>query len=188
MATSDFATAVHLPFPSRRDYKSLETDGLAVARLATAGDASGGNVLHTFRGQAGFLYVLRAISAESDEAGGVNANPDVEIRLDAQWIADAANLTQGDFYSILSMANSAATGAVERRVSLPNFSGLLVEHYRSVFLGKIVRTGVFDLMAMSHRENINGNNYISLVLFDLYRSEALTVPGIMDSLRLGLIR
>jgi len=29
---------------------------------------------------------------------------------------------------------------------------------------------------------------VSMVLFDVYRTEALTVPGILDRLRYGLLR
>lgn len=188
VAVTDIVTVTHIPFPSRVDYKSLEPDGLAVARLESTGDASGGNVLHTFRGQAGFLYILRGISAEMDEDGGVNANPDIEIRFDAQWIADAAGLSQGDFFSVLSMANVGATGATVRRVPTSSFISELLEIGRILPLGRFQRTGVFDIFSMSHRENVLTNTYVSLPLFDVYRTEAFTVPGILNQLRAGVIR
>ena len=188
MAVVATTTVTHVPFPSRIDYKSLEPDGLAVARLESTGDGSGGNVLHTFRGQAGFLYILRGISAEMDEDGGVNSNPDVEIRFDAQWIADAAGLSQGDFYSILSMANSGNTGGTNRRVATSSFVSELLEIGRVLPLGKISRSGDSDIFAMNHRENVLNNTYVSMPLFDVYRTEAFTVPGILNQLRAGVIR
>ena len=188
MAVVATVTVSHIPFPSRVQRKSLEPDGLAVARLESAGDGSGGNVLHTFRGQAGFLYILRAISAEMDEDGGVNSNPDVELRFDAQWLAAAGGLSQGDFYSVLSMANVGATGGTNRRVSNVLYTEGASAFGRILPLGVIQRTGVFDIFAMNHRENINGNAYVSMVAFDVYRTEAFTVPGILNQLRAGVIR
>jgi len=182
------ATVVHIPFPSRVQVKSLEPDGLAVARLASTGDGSGGNVLHTFRGQAGHLYILRAISAEMDEDGGVNSNPDVEIRLDSQWLANAGGLSQGDLYTVLSMANVGPTGGTARRVATASFIGPLLDYAKTLPLGEIIRTGVFDILAMNHRENVNLNTYVSFPVFDVYRTEAFTVPGILDRLRSGLVR
>jgi len=181
-------TVTHVSFPTRVQYKTLEPDGLAVARLASAGDGSGGNVLHTFRGQQGFFYILRAISAEMDEDGGVNSNPDIEIRLDAQWLADRAGLAQGDLVSILSMANAHATGATVRRVPTPAFVNGLIRWAELVPLGRVGGVGVFDIMAMSHRENVNGNAYVSFVVYDVFRQEALTIPGVLNQLRQGLIR
>ena len=188
MAVVAAATVVHIPFPVRVQTKSLEPDGLATARLESTGDGSGGNVLHTFRGQAGHLYILRGISAEMDEDGGVNSNPDVEIRLDAQHLADAAGLSAGDYYTVISMANVGATGATNRRVATSSFISELLEIGRILPLGKIQRSGVFDVLAMNHRENINLNTYVSKVLFDVYRTEAFTVPGILNQLRAGVIR
>jgi len=180
-------TVVHVPFPVRAQRKSLEADGLAVGHLTSTGDGSGGNVLHTFRGQAGFLYVVRFISAEMDEDGGVNANPDVELRLDAQWLAAATNITNGDFFGLISMSNAAATGATNRRV--PGFQVFnMVDTASALLLGTIQRSGIFDIASMSHRENILTNTYVSFMLFDAYRTEALTVPGILDKLRHGLTR
>ena len=188
MAVVATATVVHVPFVTKVQRKTLEPDGLAVARLASTGDGSGGNVLHTFKGQAGHLYILRSLSAEMDEDGGVNSNPDVAIRFDAQWLADAAGLAQGDFYSILSMANSHATGGTKRRVGTSPFIRDLLEIGKVLPLGKIQRTGTFDIFSMNHRENVNGNAYVSMPLFDVYRTEAFTVPGILDRLRTGLVR
>ena len=159
-----------------------------MARLASTGDGSSGNVLHTFRGQQGFFYILRAISAEMDEDGGVNSNPDVEIRLDVQWIADRAGLAQGDLYTVLSMANVGATGGTARRVAGGSFVGALLSMAAHMPLGRVGGVGVFDILAMSHRENVTTNAYVSMAVFDVYRQEALTVPGILNQLREGLIR
>lgn len=188
MAVVASGTVVHIPFPSETQRKSLESDGLALLRIASTGDASGGNVLHTFAGRAGFLYVLRAISAEMQEDGGVNANPDVEVRLDAQWMADQTAQAQGDWYSVLSMANTGATGATVRRVAGGSFNDSLANGYPQLLLGTIARTGTFDILAMNHRENVTNNTYISYAMFEAYRLEALTVPKIQDTLRTGLVR
>jgi len=188
VAVTAITTVVHIPFPVRVQRKSLEPDGLATARLESTGDGSGGNVLHTFRGQAGHLYILRGISAEMDEDGGVNSNPDVEIRLDVQHLANSAGLSQGDYYTVLSMANVGPTGGTNRRVSNSTFIAAILDYARILPLGEILRTGVFDIMAMNHRENVLSNTYVSKVLFDVYRTEAFTVPGILNQLRAGVIR
>ena len=188
MAVTAIQTVVHIPFPVRVQRQSLEPDGLATARLESTGDASSGNVLHTFRGRAGHLYILRGISAEMDEDGGVNANPDVEVRLDVQHLADSAGLSQGDYYTVISMANVGATGGTNRRVATSSFISELLEIGRILPLGKVQRSGVFDILAMNHRENITNNTYVSKVLFDVYRLEAFTVPGILNQLRAGVIR
>lgn len=188
MAVVATTTVVHTTFPSRVQYKSLEGDGLAAARLASTGDASGGNVLHTFRGQAGFLYILRNCSVESSEDGAVNASPDVTARFDAQWLADATGLAQGDFVSIISMAQGESDGATLARFPKPDFLHPMVKTFETLLLGKIQRTGVFDILALNHRKNVLNNLYVSIVVFDVYRTEALTVPGILDRLRYGLLR
>jgi len=188
MAVVATTTVVHVSFPTRVQYKSLEPDGLAVARLQSTGDGSGGNVLHTFRGQQGFFYILRALSAEMDEDGGVNSNPDVEIRLDAQWLADRAGLSQGDLYTVLSMANVGPTGGTNRRVATSAFIGPLLAYAAHLPLGRVGGVGVFDIMAMNHRENVLTNEYVSFVVFDAFRQEALTIPGVLNQLRQGLIR
>jgi len=188
VAVTAIVTVTHVPFPSKVQYKSLEADGLAVARLASVGDGSGGNVLHTFRGQAGFLYILRNCSAELDETGGVNDTPDVNARFDAQWLADAGGLVQGDYFSVISMVIASSVGATVARVPNPDLMGDMISDFQTLLLGKIQRTGVFDIFSMNHRKNVNLNNYVSMVLFDVYRTEALTVPGILDRLRYGLLR
>lgn len=188
MAVVAATTVVHIPFPSRVQYKSLESDGLAIARLASVGDASGGNILHTFRGQAGFLYILRGLSAEMTETGAINLTPDIEMRFDAQWLADAAGLVQGDFFTILSMGEAQRAGAVVHRIPLPLFVEDTLEMGRLLPLGKIQRTGEFDIFSMNHGENILNNDYVSMVLFDAYRTEAFTVPGILNQLRAGVSR
>ena len=188
MAVVASQTVTHVPFPSRVQYKSLEADGLAVGRLASVGDGSGGNVLHTFEGQAGFLYVLRNCSAEIDEAGATNNEPDIFVRFDAQWLANAGGLAQGDYTSVISMVVASANGATLSRVPNPDLMRGMISDFETLLLGEISRTGVFDILAMSHRKNVLSNNYVSMVLFDVYRTEALTVPGILDRLRYGLIR
>jgi len=188
VAVTAIATVVHTTFPSRVQYKSLEPDGLATARIASTGDASGGNVLHTFRGQAGFLYILRNCSTESAEVGAVNASPDVTARFDAQWLADATGLAQGDFVSIISMAQGESDGATISRFSSPLFINDMIQTFQTLFLGKIQRTGVFDILALNHRKNVLSNTYVSIVVFDVYRTESLTIPGILDRLRYGLVR
>lgn len=188
MAVIAIATVTHVTFPTKVQYKTLEADGLAVARLASVGDGSGGNVLHTFRGQAGFLYILRNCSAESAEVGAINDQPDIEVRFDAQWLADAAGLAQGDFVSVISMVQVNAVGATIARIPNPELMGPMISDFQTLLLGKIQRTGVFDILAMSHEQNILNNTYVSLPLFDVYRTEALTVPGILDRLRYGLVR
>ncbi len=188
MAVAAIVTVSHVTFPTRVQYKSLEADGLAVGRLASVGDASGGNVLHTFRGQAGFLYVLRNCSAEIDETGGVNDTPDINVRFDAQWLANAGGLIQGDYFSIISMVTASAVGATVARVPNPDLLGDMISDFSTLLLGEIVRTGTPDIFSMSHRKNVLSNNYVSMVLFDVYRTEALTVPGILDRLRYGLVR
>lgn len=188
MAVVIAGTVVHIPFPSRVQYKSLEADGLAVLRQIVTGDASGGNVLHTLRGQAGFLYILRSVSVELDEAGANCTECDVEVRLDAQWLADAAGQAQGDFFKVLSMASVEAIGASRRRVAGGSFPHELVDSGGMLLLGKIQRTGDHDIMSFSFQENTLNNVYTSYAVFDAYRTEALTVPGILDRLRAGFIR
>ena len=187
MAVVLTGTVVHIPFPSRIDYKSLEPDGLAALRLTSVGDVSGGGVLHTFRGQAGFLYILRGVSTELTETI-TSTGTDVEVRFDAQWVADAAGQSQGDFYSIISMAVSGPEDSTQHRVGTSSFLSELLELGRILPLGKIQRTGNFDIMSLQHRANDNGNIYVSYALFDVYRTEAFTVPGILNQLRAGLIR
>jgi len=182
------ATVVHVPFPSRVQYKSLESDGLALVRQQSTGDASGGNVLHTLRGQAGFLYILRTVSVELDEAGTQCSLCDVEIRLDAQWLANAGGQAQGDFYKVLSMAIVNAAGASRRRVAGGTFPHELVDSGRLLLLGEIQRIADHDIMSFSFQENLLNNIYTSFAVFDVYRTEALTVPGILDRLRAGFIR
>jgi hypothetical protein len=169
-------------------YKSLEPDGLAVARLQSTGDGSGGNVLHTFRGQQGFFYILRSVSAEMDEDGAANLDSDVEIRLDAQWLADRAGLSQGDLFTVLSMGIVTPAGGTLRRVPLPNFINGLLRYAEHLPLGRVGGVGLFDILSMSHRTNVLTNEYVSFVVFDVYRQEALTVPGVLNQLRQGLIR
>lgn len=188
MAVVLTGTVVHLTMPSSVDFKSLEQDGLAVLRLQSTGDASGGNVLHTFRGQRNFLYVLRQVSVEMDEDGGVNANPDVEVRLDAQWIADRTGQAQGDWFTVLSMANVGVTGGTNRRVAGGQFQSSLIEVGGLLPLGQLNTVGVHDIMALNHRENILNNTYTSYALFDVYRSEAFSVPRILDRIKHGLVR
>lgn len=187
MAVLLTGTVVHIPFPVAVQRKSLEADGLAVLRLQSTGDGSGGNVLHTFRGQAGFLYSLRFISAKLTEVT-VSTGPDVEVRLDAQWLADATGQAAGDFSRILSMATSSPVGATPERVAGGSFPHELEQSGGLIFLGTIQRSGVFDIMAMSHRGNDLNNTYVSYAVFDAYRTEALTVPGILNQLRSGLVR
>lgn len=187
MAVVAAGTVVHIPFPSRLDYKSLEPDGLATLRLNSVGDGTGGGVLHTFRGQAGFLYILRGISAELTETI-TSTGTDVEIRLDAQWIADAAGQSQGDWFSVLSMAVSGPEDSTRKRSATSVFVNELLGLCRLLPLGKLQRTGDHDILSMQHRANDDGNLYVSNVLFDAYRTEAFTVPGILNQLRGGLIR
>jgi len=188
MAVVATATVVHRPFPVRVQRASLEPDGLAYSQQTSTGDGSGGNVLHTFRGQAGFLYILRAISAEMDEDGGVNSNPDVELRLVAAWLARETAQTDGNLFTVLSMANVGPTGGTNRRVASSTFIGSLLDYARNIFLGTIQRTGNHDILGMNHRENVLNNIYVSSAVFDVYRTEALTVPAILNQLRAGLIR
>jgi len=187
MAVVATGTVVHIPFPSRVQYKSLEADGLATLRLNSVGDGTGGGVLHNFRGQAGFLYILRAMSAELTETI-TSTGTDVEIRLDAQWIADAAGQSQGDWFSVLSMAVSGPEDSTRKRSAVPTFVAELLELARLLPLGKIQRTGDHDILSMQHRANDDGSLYVSNALFDVYRTEAFTVPGILDRLRAGFIR
>jgi len=181
-------TVVHLTMPASVDFKSLEQDGLAVLRLQSTGDGSGGNVLHTFQGQRNFLYVLRQASVEMQEDGGVNDSPDVEVRLDAQWIADRTGQAQGDWFQVLSMANTGAFGATARRVSSGSFLKALVEVGGLLPLGQLGTVGDHDIMSFSHRKNVLTNLYTSMALFDVYRSEAFSVPRIMDRIKHGLVR
>ncbi len=187
MAVTATQTVVHIPFPVRVQRQSLEPDGLAYARLQSTGDGSGGNVLHTFRGQAGNLYILRGISLERDLVG-VGPGRDVEIRLDAQWLADSTGLVQGDFFTVMTMAEAQAAAAPVRAISTPNFINGLLELARILPLGTITRGGVFDILSASHRTNILNDVYTTVLLFDVYRTEAFTVPGILNQLRVGLIR
>jgi len=64
----------------------------------------------------------------------------------------------------------------------------LLDYARNIFLGSIQRTGNHDILGMNHRENVLSNIYTSSAVFDVYRTEALTVPAILNQLRAGLIR
>lgn len=174
--------------PASVDFKSLEQDGLAALRLQSTGDASGGNVLHTFRGQRNFLYIVRQVSVEMDEDGAVNANPDVEVRLDAQWIADRTGQAQGDWFQVLSMALVTPAGGTGRRVSSGSFLKAAVEVGGLLPLGELGTVGDHDIMALNHRTNVLNNTYTSYVLFDVYRAEAFSVPRILDRIKHGLVR
>ncbi len=187
MAVLGFVTVQQVPFPVRRQRRTLEPDGIALFSLKTDADASGGNVLVTVRSDTNeFFYILKALSLGVNNAA-TQPGPAVVLFTPA-WLSDLEVFPDAINFELLVNLAESTTG-VWRPQGQDIAAGIMAG--QTVPLGKVrpLAIATQDLMLFNFVDNINNADYLTKGLFYAYRKEALTVPGFLDQLvRPALIR
>jgi len=188
VALLGFETVQHVPFPSLRQARSLEPDGIAVFANEETGDGSGGNVLITIRATSSeFLYVLQNFTLRVNTSAG-QPGPVVCI-LNPEWIQDL-QLSAEPYDIESSIILREGTSTVWRADSTHQDS--FVRLCRTMPTGKIAnlaQLATTNLMLFNYTTNTNLATYETVGTFYMYRREALTVPGFLEALvRPALIR
>jgi len=188
VAVTGFDTVQHIGFPTLRQARTLEPDGIAVFANESTGDGSGGNVLITIRAdQTEFLYILKTLVFRVN-GSAANPGPVVAI-LNPEWVQDVQ--LSAEPYDI-EMSIILREGVTTQWRADSTHVDSFLRICSTMPTGKItsLTTGqLTDLLRLNYPVNTNTAGYETVGTFFMYRREALTVPGFLDQLvRPGLIR
>lgn len=183
MAVVDFVTVQHLPFPTRIQRRSLEPDGIAIFAVRTTGNGSGGNVLVTVRSDtAEFFYLLKSWNIRVASA---STPGEFVFVFNPEWLEDVNSSPTA--FNVEASMPVRAHGSNFRIGSAGSAEVLRIAEL--VPLGKVAPLvgATQDLVLFNYETNVNTSTYDSVGMFWVYRKEALTVPGFLESLRNPLV-
>jgi len=174
VAITDFTTLEIVPFVTRVQRKALEPDGIAVGKIISTGDGSGGSIVQTFRAPSSHVYVLKALGEEMD--GGTLPGTS-EIRFITAHLAESSSIAQVDFHTASGLSLSVTNRHIGNSITRVH------DTIKNMVLGSGRRVAITanDIMVYRYATNTTGQTYTTTVAFYAYRVEAMTVPGFLEN-------